>query len=88
MSNLSNKAQYTTAKDCWCARRIAEFLETALSRAIPVLAIYHNLLEVPYCYYKLVTNVTRAVKTYTHGIGSDIPWLSANQHLGLEPPSV
>ena len=47
--------------------------------------------EVPYCYYKLVTNVIRAVKIHfchTHGIRSDIPQLSANQHSGLKPPSL
>ena len=41
--------QYTTDKEC---------LDAALSRGI--LAIYHTP-EVPYCYYKLVTNVIRAV---------------------------
>jgi hypothetical protein len=47
--------------------------------------------EVPYCYYKRVTNVIRAVKInvlsyqwYTF----DIPRLLANQHSGLEAPSL
>jgi hypothetical protein len=46
--------------------------------------------EVPYCYYKLVTNVIRAVKKkcHTRGIWSDIPQLSASQHSGLKPPSL
>ena len=57
-----------------------------------ILAIYHYPPAVPYCYYKLLTNVTRAVQKcmfcHTHGIRSDIPGLSANQHSGLELPSL
>ena len=52
--------QYTTAKGFSYAQRIAESLDTARSR------VYFGHIpqtpEVPYCYYKLVTNVIRAVK--------------------------
>ena len=40
----------------------AECLDTALISGI--LAIYHKPPEVTYCYYKLVTNVIRAVKIH------------------------
>ena len=66
---LSNTAQggvvygqYTTAKGCSYAQRNMECLYTALNCGI--LAIYHKPPEVPYCYYKLVTNVIRAVKIH------------------------
>ena len=39
------------------ARRIAECLDTAISRGI-----YHIPKTTPYCYYKRVTKVIRAVK--------------------------
>ena len=45
--------------------------------------------KVPYCYYKLVTNVIRAVeikKLSYPGIWTDIQRLSANQNSVLEPP--
>ena len=46
-------------------------------------------LEEPYCYYKLVTNIIIAVKLNVLSFPwSDIPWLSANQKSGLEPPSL
>ena len=73
--------QYTTAKGCSYAQRNAEFLDTALSRGI--LAIYHKPRG---ALYKLVTNVIRAVKISV--LSSDIPRLSANQHSGLQPPSL
>ena len=49
--------------------------------------------EVPYCYYKRVTNVIREVKINVlsypwYSIRSDIPQQSANQHSGLELPSL
>ena len=47
--------------------------------------------KVPYCDYKLVTNVIRAVKIHvchTRGIWSAISRLSANQHSGIEPTSL
>jgi hypothetical protein len=62
MFYISNKAravvlfgQYTTVRAVLTHN--VECLDTALSRGI--LAIYH---KVPYYYYKLVTNIIRAVK--------------------------
>ena len=59
---LSNKArggvvygQYTTTKGCSYAIRNTECLDTVLSCRI--LAIYAQTPEMPYCYYKLFTNV-------------------------------
>ena len=75
--------QNATAKGPY-ARRNVECLDTAHGHGI--LAIYYKPPEVPYCYYKLVTNVIRAVFCHICGIRSGIPRLSANQHSGLEPP--
>ena len=63
---------------------------TALSCSI--LTVHHqpSTHKVPYCYYKLVTYVIRAVKNmfcHTRDIGPDIPRLLANQHSSLEQHS-
>jgi hypothetical protein len=54
--------QYTTAKGYSYTGHNVECLDTALSRSI--LAIYHKHPRCLICYYKLVTNVIRAVKIY------------------------
>ena len=42
--------------------RLRAVLTHDATRSAWILAIYHKLPEVPYCYYKLVTNIIRAVK--------------------------
>jgi hypothetical protein len=61
--------QYITAKDRSYARCNVECLKKALTRGI--LAIYP---EVPYCYYKLVSNVIRAVKIHV----LSYPWYTVS----------
>ena len=73
---LRTVLKHDTARSAWIQSYIGHIPQTP---------------EVPYCYYKLVTNVIRAVKLmfcHTRGIRSDIPQLSANQHSGLKPPSL
>jgi hypothetical protein len=45
--------------------------------------------EAPYCYYNVVTNVSRAVQIrFVIPVVFGIPRFSANQHSGLEPHSI
>jgi hypothetical protein len=67
-------------------------LRSAWTQLLAVVYWPYTTSPVPYCYYKLVTNVIRAVKinvlSYLWYTWSDIPRLSANQYSGLEPPNL
>jgi hypothetical protein len=74
--------QYTTAKGCVQALCVASRKRTALSHGI--LAIYHEP-EVSYCYFKLVTNVIRAVKKNACFV---IPVVYGVIYYGCQPISI
>jgi hypothetical protein len=54
--------QYTTGKGLFLGTTQRRVYSLYTARSLGILAIYHKPQIVPHCYYKLVTNVIRAVK--------------------------